>query len=180
MLAAITALTLLGLTLGFLLGFAARFFKVESNPIVEQIEALLPGSQCGQCGYPGCAPAAVALANQEVPVTVCPPGGRALAEELANILGVAVDLSDMEDVSPKFAEVQEEICIGCARCLKVCPTDAIIGAPKQIHTVIKDACTSCAACTKVCPTESLLMQEVKPNLKTWKWDKPELELAKAA
>lgn len=169
---AIAAMTLLGLSLGFILGYAARFLKVETNPIVEEIEIMLPGTQCGQCGYPGCAPAAAAIANGEAPVTVCPPGGRALAEELAAKLNITIDLSEVADATPMLARVNEDICIGCARCLKVCPTDAIIGATRQIHTVIKDACTGCSQCVKVCPTESLQMHPIEVTLRTWKWSKP--------
>jgi electron transport complex protein RnfB len=169
---AIAAMTLLGLSLGFILGYAARFLKVETNPIVEEIEIMLPGTQCGQCGYPGCAPAAAAIAHGEAPVTVCPPGGRALAEELATKLNLTIDLSEVADATPMLARVNEDICIGCARCLKVCPTDAIIGATRQIHTVIKDACTGCNQCVKVCPTESLQMYPIEETLRTWKWSKP--------
>ena len=93
MLAAIASLTALGLTLGWLLGLAARYLKVDGNPVVEEVEALLPGSQCGQCGFPGCTPAAQAVADGKAPVTLCPPGGRALAEELAGLLVLSVDLS---------------------------------------------------------------------------------------
>jgi len=169
---AIAAMTILGLSLGFILGYAARFLKVETNPIVEEIEALLPGSQCGQCGYPGCAPAAVAIANGEAAVTICPPGGRALAEELAAKLNVTVDLSSVADATPQLAQVQENICIGCARCPKVCPTDAIIGASKQIHSVIKDACTGCGQCIEVCPTEALQLYPIEETVRSWKWVKP--------
>ncbi|MDY6992346.1 MAG: electron transport complex subunit RsxB [Pseudomonadota bacterium] len=169
---AIAAMTILGLSLGFILGYAARFLKVETNPIVEEIEALLPGSQCGQCGYPGCAPAAAAIAHGEAAVTICPPGGRALAEELATKLNVTIDLSSVADATPMLAQVQEEICIGCARCPKVCPTDAIIGASKQIHSVIKDACTGCGQCIDVCPTEALQLYPIEETVRNWKWVKP--------
>jgi electron transport complex protein RnfB len=174
---AIAAMTILGLSLGFMLGYAARFFKVETNPLVEEIEAMLPGTQCGQCGYPGCAPAAAAIAQNEAPVTICPPGGRALAEELAAKLNITVDLSGVEDGPPMLAVVNEDICIGCARCPKVCPTDAIIGASRQIHSVIRDACTGCGKCIDVCPTECLQLHPIEITLKTWKWSKPALAAA---
>lgn len=177
MLAAIASLTAMGLILGFMLGYAARFLKVETNPIVGEIEAMLPGSQCGQCGYPGCSPAATAIVNGEAPVTICPPGGKVLAQELADKLGVSVDLSSVADKEPVLAKVTENICIGCARCLKVCPTDAIIGAPKQLHAVIRDACTGCGACVDICPTESLQLHPIEVTLRTWKWDKPHAALA---
>lgn len=174
MIAAVTSLTTLGLTLGFLLGLAARYLKVESNPLVDELEKMLPGSQCGQCGFPGCTQAATALADGKATVTLCPPGGHSLAKALADKLGVSVDLSDVEDVEPVLANVREETCIGCTRCFKVCPTDAIIGAPKQIHMVFRDACTGCAICIDVCPTECLQLVPIETTLRTWRWPKPAL------
>lgn len=172
MIAAILSLTLLGLALGWILAFAARRFAVEGNPAVEEIASIMPGSQCGQCGYPGCTPAAEAVANGTAPVTLCPPGGRALAEQIAQILRISVDLSNMQDQEPGIARVIDELCIGCMRCAKVCPTDAILGGPKQLHAVIRDACTGCRACIDVCPTESLVMEPIPVTLQTWVWSKP--------
>lgn len=172
MLTAIASLTVLGLALGWLLGLAARFLKVDGNPVVEQIEGLLPGSQCGQCGFPGCSPAAAAVANGQAGVTMCPPGGRALAQELAAVLGVSVDLSGVEDKAPVVAHVHESLCVGCIKCFKRCPTDAILGGPKMIHVVFPDACTGCEKCFEVCPTECIQMRPVQPTLQTWYWPNP--------
>ncbi|OUD13130.1 electron transport complex subunit RsxB [Thioflexithrix psekupsensis] len=172
MLAAIISLTLLSLTLGFGLGYAARLFKVETSPVVAEIAALMPGSNCGQCGFPGCNPAAEAIANGQAAVTCCPPGGRMLAEDIAALLGVTVDLSNVEKKAPMFAAIDEKTCIGCAKCIKHCPTDAIVGAPKQIHAVIRDACIGCEACIDACPTECLQMHPFEVTLKTWRWHKP--------
>lgn len=172
MIAAVICLTALGLGLGFLLGLAAHYLKVEADPVVDEIEAMLPGTQCGQCGFPGCHGAAEALGRGEAPVTLCPPGGRALAEALADKLGVAADLSGMNEQGPMLAKVDEATCIGCTRCFKVCPTDAIVGAPKQIHAVIQRACTACGKCVDVCPTECLRLHPVETTLQTWRWPKP--------
>lgn len=172
MYAGIVSLTLLGLTLGFLLGFAARHLKVESDPLVEEINALMPGTNCGQCGFPGCNAAAEAVVSGAAPVTMCPPGGKSMAEKIAAIMGVQIDLSDMDDSGPMIAWVDEVNCIGCTKCIKVCPTDAIVGAPKHIHAVIEDACTGCKACIDVCPTACLHMLPVKVTLNNWRWDKP--------
>ncbi|MFA5081135.1 MAG: RnfABCDGE type electron transport complex subunit B, partial [Hydrogenophilaceae bacterium] len=119
MIAAIASLTTLGLVLGFGLGVAARKLKVEGNPLVAELESMLPGSQCGQCGYPGCTGAAQALADGNAPVTLCPPGGRDLVVQLAAKMGVEADLSGVKDSVPSIAEVREELCIGCTRCFKV-------------------------------------------------------------
>ena len=179
MLAAIACLTILGLALGYMLGYAAKVFKVEANPITEEIAAMMPGSNCGQCGYPGCAPAADAIVTGEAAVTCCPPGGKTLAEDIANLLNVPLDLSGMEEKVPMLAGISEATCIGCAKCVKKCPTDAIVGAPKQIHSVIRDACTGCEACIDVCPTECLQMHPIEVTLKTWRWEKPQPELLAA-
>lgn len=173
---AILSLSLLGLTLGFLLGMAARYLKVEeNNELAEELEALLPGSQCGQCGFPGCAGAARALAHGEAPVTLCSPGGRMLAETLAAKLGIEAEFSGWKEAIPMVAEVQEELCIGCTRCLKVCPTDAVLGAAKQIHGVFREACTACGQCIEVCPTESLQLKPLPVTLQSWYWERPALE-----
>ena len=172
MLSAIFILTLLGLTLGLLLGAASSYFAVESDPMELEIEAMLPGSQCGQCGYPGCTPAASALVKGEADITMCPPGGRSLAEELADKLGVSADLSGMEDKEPMIARIRTELCIGCTKCFKRCPTDAIVGSSKQIHAVITDACTGCEKCFDVCPTECIDMKPIPRTLQNWYWPKP--------
>lgn len=174
MIAAILSLTLLGITLGFGLGIAAQKFAIETDANVAEIEALMPGSNCGQCGFPGCAGAAAAIASGAAPVTCCPPGGKALVAALAARLGISVDMSGIADEGPKIAQVSEDICIGCCRCLKVCPTDAIVGAAKQIHNVIREACTGCEACVDRCPTEALTMKPVPVTLQHWVWPKPAL------
>ena len=177
MISAVLSLTALGATLGLGLGVAARRFHVEADAMVETLEALLPGSQCGQCGFPGCAVAAEAIANGSAPVTLCPPGGRALAESLAAKLGVTADLSGVEDKLPMVAFINEALCVGCTRCLKRCPTDAIMGASKQIHVVLNEACTGCEQCVELCPSECVEMRVVKPTLQSWHWPKPALAAA---
>ena len=173
MIAAIVSLTLLGAILGLGLGVAARKFAVDGDPLIDEIAAMLPGSNCGQCGQAGCAGAARAIAEGTAPVTCCPPGGKTLAMALAARLGVTLDLSTVLDEGPKLAQVSEEICIGCCRCLKVCPTDAIVGAAKQIHNVIREACTGCGNCVERCPTEAVVMRPVAVTLQHWVWPKPD-------
>jgi electron transport complex protein RnfB len=172
MLAAITSLTSLGLLLGLLLGYAARKLRVEGNPLVAELEAMMPGSQCGQCGYPGCAGAAQALADGQAPVTLCPPGGKELVALLAAKLGVEVDLSGLADAGPRVAEVEETLCIGCTRCFKVCPTDAVMGAAKHIHVVFREACTACEKCVDTCPTMAIRMAPAPVTLQSWYWSRP--------
>lgn len=170
MITALISLTLLGTILGLILGIAARVFRVEGNALVAELVEMLPGSQCGQCGFPGCAGAAQALAEGQAPVTLCPPGGRAVAQALAARLGV--EAGAVADSVPMIAEVREELCIGCTRCFKVCPTDAIMGAAQQIHSVFREACTACGKCEEACPTESVRLQPVAVTLQGWRWNKP--------
>jgi electron transport complex protein RnfB len=172
MLIAIGSLTVIGLGLGGMLGVAARLLAVEENPLEVELQSMLPGSQCGQCGFVGCAQAAAALARGEAPPTLCPPGGRAVAEQLAKRLGVTVDLSDHVPRAPVYAQVVEELCIGCTRCLKECSVDAIVGASKLMHSVIVDVCHGCAKCAQVCPTEGIRLVEVPETLAGWHWPKP--------
>ncbi|MEW5789183.1 MAG: RnfABCDGE type electron transport complex subunit B [Pseudomonadota bacterium] len=177
MIAAVVSLAALGLFLGLVLGIAAKRLQVEGNPLVAELEALLPGSQCGQCGFPGCTGAAQALADGAAPITLCPPGGKDLVVALAAKLGVEADLSGVKESVPSVAEVKEEICIGCTRCYKVCPTDAIMGAAKNIHVVFREACTACGKCVDVCPTEALALRPIPVTLQSWYWPKPALEAA---
>jgi electron transport complex protein RnfB len=116
MISAIFIITALGLAMGAMLGLASKYLAVEGNPLQAEIEEMLPGSQCGQCGYPGCSPAAEAVASGQASVTLCPPGGKALAEALAQKLGVSVDLSAVEEKAPTVAFIHESLCVGCTKC----------------------------------------------------------------
>lgn len=172
MLAAVATMSAMGLGLGALLGLAARRLKVEGDPIVDEIEKMMPGTNCGQCGFPGCRPAAEAVSAGQAPVTLCPPGGRTLAGELAERLGVDADLSAMGDAAPLVAFIFEDQCTGCTKCFKRCPTDAIVGASRQIHTVINDACIGCNACVEACPTKAVIIRPKPESLQNWYWPKP--------
>jgi len=173
MIEGIATLTLLGLTLGLFLALAAHYLKVEADPIVEDITAMLPGSNCGQCGFAGCGQAAEAMATGNAGLDICPPGGKSLIENLSERLGVDWDFTNTTTTAPMIAYVQEATCIGCTRCFKACPTDAIVGAPKQMHSVINSACNGCRLCIDVCPTECLQMVDVKTTLENWRWYKPQ-------
>jgi electron transport complex protein RnfB len=180
MIVAIFILGALGLALGGLLGAASKWLAVEDDPIEAEIQSMLPGSQCGQCGYVGCAQAAAALARGEAPPTLCTPGGKAVAEALAKRLGVTVDLAGQAPRVPVYAHVVEELCIGCTRCLKECSVDAILGANKLMHTVIVDVCHGCGKCAAVCPTGGIQLIEVPTTLSGWHWPKPAPESGRRA
>lgn len=167
---AIGLLTLLALVFGIILGFAALKFKVEGNPIVEQVEALLPQTQCGQCGYPGCRPYAEAIAGGDN-INKCPPGGTATMEKLALLMGVEPEPLNQEaqESIKKVAYIREDECIGCTKCIQACPVDAILGAGKLMHTVIVADCTGCDLCVEPCPVDCIDMIPVETNLKNWDW-----------
>ncbi|MCA0920196.1 RnfABCDGE type electron transport complex subunit B [Pseudooceanicola nanhaiensis] len=178
MIAAAASMSALGVGLGLALGFAARRFHVESPPIVDEITALLPGTNCGQCGFAGCSGAAEAIAEGSAPVTLCPPGGRDVALQLAEITGAPPPApGGMADAAPLVAFIFEDHCTGCTKCFKRCPTDAILGAAKQIHTVIPDACIGCNECVEACPTEAILLRSKPRTLRSWYWDKPAAPVA---
>ncbi|QKT02768.1 electron transport complex subunit RsxB [Ectothiorhodospiraceae bacterium 2226] len=176
MLSAILALAALALVFGLLLGYAAVRFKVESDPIVDQVDALLPQTQCGQCGYPGCRPYATAIANDEADINQCPPGGEATIHALADLLG-----KDPKPLNPEngaaqektVAVIDEQTCIGCTLCIQACPVDAIVGAAKQMHTVIAAECTGCDLCVPPCPVDCIDMVALPEDVNTWKWPYPE-------
>ena len=176
MLEAILALSALGAVFGLLLGFAAVRFKVEGDPIVEQIDAILPQTQCGQCSFPGCRPYAEAIAEGKADINQCPPGGEAGVQALADLLGVEPKPLNPENgeekTAPTLAWVDEDACIGCTRCIQACPVDAILGAAKQMHTVIESECTGCELCVDPCPVDCIYMVPVQENIATWKWPFP--------
>ncbi len=175
-LSAVLTLTLLSVLFGLLLGWAAVRFRVEGDPIVDQIDALLPQTQCGQCGFAGCRPYAEAIASGEAEINRCPPGGETTMIALADLLGRdPVPLEDQEAAAkPKaVAHIIETECIGCTLCIQACPVDAIVGAAKQMHTVIEDECTGCELCVPPCPVECIVMQPIKETPETWRWPYPE-------
>ncbi len=174
LLAALFALVGLSLIFGAVLGFASERFKTEGDPITDQICDLLPQTQCGQCGYPGCRPYAEAIAEGER-INRCPPGGEATIQALANLLDTEVLPLD-EDVGeekPKsVAVIREDECIGCTKCIQACPVDAILGSAKHMHTVIASECTGCDLCVEPCPVDCIDMVEIPVTLKNWHWQNP--------
>ncbi|MCL9782607.1 electron transport complex subunit RsxB [Vibrio sp. S4M6] len=167
---AVIALAVLATVFGAILGFASVRFKVDSDPIVDQIDEILPQTQCGQCGYPGCRPYAEAIASGDK-INKCPPGGQATIEKLANLMGVEAEESahDLSDSSKKVAFINEDMCIGCTKCIQACPVDAIVGGTKAVHTVIKDECTGCDLCVAPCPTDCIEMIPIETTTDNWKW-----------
>jgi len=156
---ALIGMVTLAAVFGLLLVWVAKKFKVEGNPIIEQINAILPQTQCGQCNYPGCKPYAQAIANGEAPINQCPPGGQEGIKKLAELLDLEVLELNPENGAEELDQVVEIIeadCIGCTKCIQVCPVDAIVGAAKQMHTVILAECTGCDLCIPACPVDCII------------------------
>ena len=158
-----SVLFLLGLALccGIILNQAKKYFHVVGNPVAEKIDNLLPQTQCAQCGYPGCKPYAEAIATNNAEINLCPPGGEELIRKLADLLNREYQpLDPAQGIhKPKtIAYIDEDLCIGCKLCIQACPVDAILGAAKHMHTVIRSECTGCELCLPPCPVDCIYMQ----------------------
>ncbi|MCX7627094.1 MAG: electron transport complex subunit RsxB [Methylophilaceae bacterium] len=179
MVSALLVMVGLGLVLGALLGYASIKFRVEGDPLVDKIDAILPQTQCGQCGYPGCRPYAAAIAKGEADINQCPPGGEAGVRALADLLGVEPKPLNTAHGVPKpksVAVIDENLCIGCTLCIQACPVDAILGAAKQMHTVIASECTGCELCVAPCPVDCITMVPIPETVSNWKWRYPVFEI----
>jgi electron transport complex protein RnfB len=137
----------------------------DASGLAARIDALLPQTQCTRCGFTGCSPYAAAIANGEAPINQCPPGGSATIRALAALLGrpvLALNPRNGTEAPPRVAWIDEARCIGCARCLAPCPVDAIVGAAKFMHTVLRERCTGCELCLPPCPVDCILLVDGPP------------------
>jgi electron transport complex protein RnfB len=128
--------------------------------LADRIDALLPQTQCEQCGYHGCRPYAEAIARGEAAINQCPPGGKVGIEKLAALLQQPVLPLNLENGTEKprtLARIVEADCIGCTKCIQACPVDAIVGAAKLMHAVIADDCTGCELCVPACPVDCIVL-----------------------
>ena len=129
-----------------------------NQQLIEKIDAILPQTQCGKCGFPGCKPYAEAIVAGRADINQCPPGDQEGIQKLAEILGVPPKPLNTSHGLPKpkaVAWIDERICIGCTFCIQSCPVDAIVGAAKQMHTVIAAECTGCELCIAPCPMDCI-------------------------
>jgi electron transport complex protein RnfB len=150
--------------------------------LINALDACLPQTQCTRCGYPSCQAYAQALAQGEADLNQCPPGGAPTIAALAALLSVpAKPLNPVHGASAArvLASIDERLCIGCRKCIDACPVDAILGAPKQMHTVISQECNGCALCVPVCPVDCIALLPAPPRETTdSRW--PDYSLAETA
>ena len=150
----------IGVVIGALLSVVRRLLAAQeregADSVIVAIDALLPQSQCAQCGYPGCRPYAAAVAAGER-LDLCPPGGAETVAALKGLLGREAEAAHVAPAMPQVARIEERSCIGCALCIDACPVDAIAGAPKYLHAVIATHCTGCELCVAACPVDCIAM-----------------------
>jgi electron transport complex protein RnfB len=151
------------------------------SQLADRLHAALPQTQCTRCGYPDCAGYAQAMAAGEAPINQCPPGGAEGIDRLAAIIGGAtLSLNPVNGAEgPRaMAVIDENWCIGCTLCLDVCPTDAILGSNKLMHTVIEPYCTGCELCVPVCPVDCISLENVTGDKTGWQaWSKEKADEA---
>jgi electron transport complex protein RnfB len=141
------------------------------NELARRIDAVLPQTQCTRCGYPDCSAYAQAIAAGEAPINQCPPGGAEGIARLAAVTGHPVTpLNPANGIEGPLtlAVIDENWCIGCTLCIKACPTDAIIGSNKLMHTVVDPYCTGCELCIPVCPVDCISLEVVSGERTGWR------------
>ncbi|MEO8741195.1 MAG: RnfABCDGE type electron transport complex subunit B [Casimicrobiaceae bacterium] len=144
--------------------------RLHDPDLARRIDALLPQTQCRRCGEPGCLPYAEAIAAGRAPINRCPPGGDATIAALASLLRIAaapLDITRGTAGPLRIAAIDEATCIGCTLCIQACPTDAIVGAARQMHTVLSHRCTGCELCLPPCPVDCI---DLLPAGRDWTRD----------
>jgi len=151
------------------------------NELAARLHAALPQTQCTRCGYPDCESYARAMAAGEAEINQCPPGGAEGIARLAALTGRAplpLNPANGTEGPRTLAVIDEAWCIGCTLCLKACPTDAILGVHKRMHTVIEPYCTGCELCVPVCPVDCIALENVTGDRTGWKaWSPEQAEMA---
>ncbi|MEX3556850.1 MAG: electron transport complex subunit RsxB [Burkholderia gladioli] len=155
----------------------------DTRKLADRIEDLLPQTQCTKCGFDGCRPYAEAIADGSASYNQCPPGGHEGIERLAGLLGkpvIPLAVEHGEERPRPLAVIDEQLCIGCTLCIQACPVDAIVGAPKQMHTVVAELCTGCDLCVAPCPVDCIAMIPVTGERTGWDaWTQQQADAARA-
>lgn len=158
---AILTIAAIALIAGVALSFASRRLPADPEELVEQVNRLLPQTQCAQCGYPGCRPYAQSIVAGDAAINLCPPGGDDTIRRLAATLGKDVlPLAEKPSLQRAVAVIDETLCIGCTHCRSACPVDAIVGAHQLMHTIIESECTGCELCVAPCPVDCITMRSL--------------------
>jgi electron transport complex protein RnfB len=156
---------------------------VPHTALADRLDAALPQTQCTRCGYPDCRRYAEAIATGEAAINQCPPGGAEGIARLAAVTGravIALNPANGHEGPRKLAIIDEAWCIGCTLCIKACPVDCIVGAPKLMHTVIEPLCTGCELCIPVCPVDCISLEDATPAQSGWAaWSAPQADEARA-
>ncbi len=155
---------------------------MSATTLADRIDAALPQTQCTRCGYPDCRAYAEAVAVGDANINQCPPGGAEGIERLAAISGqdvIALNPTHGVEVPRKLMFIDEAWCIGCTLCIKACPVDCIVGAPKLMHTIIEELCTGCELCLPACPVDCILVEDATPGRSGWgAWSQADADLAR--
>lgn len=159
---AVITIGILALVAGVALSYASRSLPARASGLVDEVDKLLPQTQCAQCGFPGCRPYAEAIVDNGAAINLCPPGGETTVRRLADLLGKeALPLAEPAAGPAGIAVIDEARCIGCGHCRSACPVDAIVGAHHLMYSIIASECTGCELCVAPCPVDCISMQAAR-------------------
>jgi len=168
-------LIVMGSLLSYLTRPAEDADAKSETMMIDAVNAVLPQTQCAQCGYPGCRPYATAIIQNHELINRCPPGGERTIAQLSELLGtptLPIDENCGVEKPVQLAIIDETACIGCTLCIHACPVDAIVGAAKLMHTVIAEQCTGCELCLPPCPVDCIDLVAPVPTTDNWQWPRP--------